>query len=36
MTVVTPTGSDAEIERETLAWLDDPYRHFGMSATRGR
>lgn len=28
-----PAGNDLSIEREALAWMDDPYAHFGSSVT---
>lgn len=30
----TNPGASAGVEREALAWMNDPYEYFGMSATR--
>ncbi len=31
--VISAAGNDMSIEREALAWMDDPYAHFGSSVT---
>jgi hypothetical protein len=34
MATIERTPSDNAIEREALAWMDDPHRHFGYSVTK--
>ena len=31
---VTAPKADQALEKEALAWMDDPYAHFGMSTTK--